>query len=531
MAMAGGDDLGGRRLGQYVLGDLLGSGSFGRVYRARHQHLEIVRAVKVMHGHLAAIPEFRARFLQEARTAAGLAHPRIVVVHDFGVEDGVQYLVMDHVDGAPLLDPAGPRPALLDPTTRGRIGDVASALDHAHGLGVVHRDLKPTNVLVRRRDGHALLTDFGMARALSAPNLTQTVLVVGTYAYMSPEQCEGDVASLTTRSDVYSLAAMLYEIATGEPPFGRGVSAVAGHLERPPPSVRASGRPLPEELDGVFVRGLAKAPGDRYPTAGELAGAFAAVLDRAAAADGTVVDMRPVAAPLPSPVPPEPQAAPTGGQWNWDGWRWVWLPRPAPPRYGPPDSRATLSLVAVGGVVGAMGLDLIGEALDAVAASRPGGSWLDAVAQAVLPFAALCFVVGLVGAAIAVPMWMHRCHRNLPALGATGLTWSPAWAAGGWFVPGANLVVPYLVARELETFAGGRRSRPTILLPLWWAAWVAASVGLLAANLAAGAGRVAGDLAMAADDVLFVVAGALLLVIVWDVTDRQRAAAVGSAST
>ena len=140
---------------------LLPIGDHGRVYRARHVALDVLRAVKVMQGDIAEQPAFRARFLQEARTAAGLSHPNIVAVLDFGVQDGVQYLVMEHVESLTLgerLDrlPVRRRPA--DPTLPKWIHDIAAALDHAHLQGVVHRDLKPSNVLVRTRDERAMLT-------------------------------------------------------------------------------------------------------------------------------------------------------------------------------------------------------------------------------------------------------------------------------------------------------------------------------------------------------------------------------------
>jgi serine/threonine protein kinase len=309
----GGRDLSGQLLGSYRLEGVIGSGAFGRVYRARHVALDVLRAVKVMQGDIADQPAFRARFLQEARTAANLSHPNIVSVFDFGVQEGIQYLVLEYVESLTLgerLDrmPVRRRPEETELTRWLR--DVAAALDHAHLQGVIHRDLKPSNVLVRTSDDRALLTDFGIARALSDQGLTQTGRSMGTYAYMSPEQCQG-ARSLTTVSDVYSLAAMLYEVATGSPPFGRGIASVAGHLERPPPPIRLAAPHLPRQVDAVLAKGLAKAPEDRQRTAGELVAAFlAALLSRSADPPAHVFEpVRPAAVRSAAAgwVPPSPE--------------------------------------------------------------------------------------------------------------------------------------------------------------------------------------------------------------------------------
>jgi hypothetical protein len=205
---------------------------------------------------------------------------------------------------------------------------VASGLDHAHARSVIHRDLKPDNVLVRTSDGRAMVTDFGIARALVDSDLTQTGRAMGTYAYMSPEQCEG-VGDLSTRSDVYSFAAMLYEVVTGEPPFGRGMNAVAGHLGRPVPSVRLTSPNLPGELDAVLGRGLAKSAQARYPTAGALVADFQAVLTRPRTAEDETVTVEDETVLVKPAVPVKPadeevdklyadgQAAHRAGRW-WD---------------------------------------------------------------------------------------------------------------------------------------------------------------------------------------------------------------------
>src|SRR5207247_3608102 len=156
----------GGRLGGYRLEEPVGAGAFGTVYRACDVELGARCAVKVLRDGLAELPEFRSRFLREARVAAALHHPNVVRVHDYGAEHGLQYLVMDHVEATTLADHLArlaPGQRLGDPVVRGAIRDVAAALDYAHGRGVVHLDLKPANVLVRHGDGRALLTDFGVA--------------------------------------------------------------------------------------------------------------------------------------------------------------------------------------------------------------------------------------------------------------------------------------------------------------------------------------------------------------------------------
>jgi serine/threonine protein kinase len=270
----------GRRLGRYQLDRLIGSGGFGAVYLARHADLDVWRAIKVLHEGMADDAGIRARFLREARIAARLSHPNIVSVLEYAIEDGAQYLVMDYVDGftlGSLMSGLEPRRRLADPAVRRALADVAAALDHAHAQGVAHRDLKPSNVLVRRVDGRALLTDFGLARSGFDADLTRTDRSLGTFAYMSPEQCRPG-QTVTTSSDVYSFAAILFEVACGRPPYGHGLAAVAGHLggDQPVASVRDADPNLPGALDDAVSRGLAREPEERFASAGALAGAFLA---------------------------------------------------------------------------------------------------------------------------------------------------------------------------------------------------------------------------------------------------------------
>jgi serine/threonine-protein kinase len=232
-----------------------------------------------MKAPLGERPDFLARFRREAEIATSLRHPAIVRVHEYDVAGEFPFMVMD------LLAPDTlaawiERDDRLAPPIAVWIADVAAALDYAHRHGVVHRDVKPANVLVSHRELHAFVTDFGIARIVDTPGLTRTGLAIGSFSYMSPEQCQGVVHSLDHRADVYSFAAMLFEVATGRVPFGRGPAALSAHLRQPPPSARRINPALPRAIDAVLARGLAKLPGDRYPSAGALAHHFLDELSR-----------------------------------------------------------------------------------------------------------------------------------------------------------------------------------------------------------------------------------------------------------
>ncbi|HZU16333.1 MAG TPA: serine/threonine-protein kinase [Candidatus Dormibacteraeota bacterium] len=288
LAVAG--DLAGRRLGPYLLGERIGAGAHAVVHLGRHRMMGIERAVKVLRRPVAASVD-RERFVREAAIAAGLRHPNVVSLYDCGVEeDGTAYLVMEYVPGPSLaqrlregVPPAGEAVGVAQ--------QVAAALDHAHARGVVHRDVKPANVLLGR-DGVVRVGDFGIA--LAGPDLETSAThleegtpppVQGTPAYMSPEQCDGR-RPLDGRSDVYSLAVVLYEMLTGRTPYGHGRVAIAGHLDGRPPPARRINPYLPEAVDRVLARGLALDPAQRHPTAGSLVADLASALARSPATSG-----------------------------------------------------------------------------------------------------------------------------------------------------------------------------------------------------------------------------------------------------
>jgi eukaryotic-like serine/threonine-protein kinase len=261
--------------GRYELGEILGFGGMSEVHLARDLRLHRDVAVKVLRADLARDPSFYLRFRREAQNAAALNHPSIVAVYDTGEADTptgpLPYIVMEYVDGVTLRDivhtdgPLPPRRAIEI------IADACQALNFSHQNGIIHRDVKPANIMISTTNAVKVM-DFGIARAIadSGNSVTQTAAVIGTAQYLSPEQARGD--SVDARSDVYSLGCVLYEILTGEPPFtGDSPVAVAYQHVREdpvPPSKRHEG--ISADLDAVVLKALAKNPENRYQTAAEM---------------------------------------------------------------------------------------------------------------------------------------------------------------------------------------------------------------------------------------------------------------------
>jgi serine/threonine protein kinase len=285
----------GQQLGNYRIEERLGVGGMGEVYRAIHVHLNRPAAIKVLHSSQAADSSFQARFLREARAAAALSHPNIVEVFDFGEQDGVSYLVMELIPDGSLQRLLRQRSAEKGWTLGlgvDLVRQAAEGLAYAHVHHMVHRDIKPDNLLLQRLDSpdqpdeheiaesyHLKISDFGLARLIDeSGDLTATGMVMGTPTYMSPEQCQG--ADLDGRSDLYSLGVVLYEVATGSPPFrARTLSeAVFKHISEAPPRPRTIQPNLPSALEDVILRCLAKKPADRFATGTELSAALADVL-------------------------------------------------------------------------------------------------------------------------------------------------------------------------------------------------------------------------------------------------------------
>ncbi len=352
----------GRKLGRYVLSRKLGAGGMAEVWEAFDEGLHRSVAVKVVRDEIAGEAEFRERFIREARLAAGLEHPRILPIYDFGTEAGVTYLVMPLLPGGSLRERiAGPMHAeeAID-----CLASIAAALDHAHARGVLHRDVKPSNVLVDA-SGSLLLADFGLAKSTAVSSeLTAAGMVVGTPAYMAPEQAIG--RPVDARADQYALGVLAFELLTGRTPF-RSESPFAvldKHLREAPPPPSTFVPSLPASVDAVLARALAKLPQERFATCREMVEALAGAL-------GVPVPVRPATA-----VRPVGALDPTWIAGSGAAAPPIATPRPSWPP--PPPSNVTLPAPKT-----------------AVTMRRPASSGLPAGAVAAIAVAALLLVGGM----------------------------------------------------------------------------------------------------------------------------------------
>ena len=260
----------GQTIGAYRIINQIGQGGMATVFKAYHAAMDRYVAIKVLPRQLAESAEFSGRFQQEARIIANLEHAHILPVHDYGEADGFTYLIMRYMDAGTLKDRMKAGPLALNEIDR-LFSQLADALDYAHSKGVVHRDLKPANVLVDAR-GSVFLTDFGIAKLLeSSSQFTSTGAMVGTPAYMSPEQVTD--TDVDGRSDLYSLGIILYEILTGRLPFSADstTSLINARLTMPIPEVRSVQSNVPAAWQEVVGKALARNPADRYQSVGEFA--------------------------------------------------------------------------------------------------------------------------------------------------------------------------------------------------------------------------------------------------------------------
>ncbi|MBS9534902.1 protein kinase [Mycobacterium sp. M1] len=416
------DSRAGSQFGPYLLRRLLGRGGMGEVYEAVDTRKGRVVALKLISEQFSGNPVFRERMRREADEAGRLNEPHVVPIHDYGEIDGLMYLDMRLIDGVDLstmLKRFGPLS-----TTRAVaiVSQIAAALDAAHANGVMHRDVKPENILITR-DDFAYLVDFGIARAATDPGLTQTGTAMGTYNYMAPERFSG--GEVTYRADIYSLACVLCECLTGTPPYAAQSieQAVGAHLTAPAPRPsQLTGGRVPAALDEVIARGMAKNPQDRYRSAGELAIAAQQALAGPAPAQGATtawrgeprygptdaVDtsaetmMRPAIPGVDhSGRPPQPAA----GQGAWRGTPAAPAPAGPPPRvdFSSPAQRVSAGVpwyqrkpILIGAAALVAVIALVGFLV-----SRPShGSSTSASGQTVLPFEGINFRLSPGGVAL-----------------------------------------------------------------------------------------------------------------------------------
>ena len=290
----------GSELAGYRVTGLLGRGGMGFVYEAEHLLLKRKAAVKTLAPDLGGGADFKERFIRESQTVAAIDHPNIIPIYDAGEIDGLVYIAMRYVKGPDLeqLIAAGGTNEPLEALSM--LEQVAGALDAAHAHEIIHRDVKPPNVMVEDGSGRIYLMDFGIAKQGGARGLTQAGVFVGTVDYASPEQIEAK--EITAAADIYAFGGVLYQALTGKKPYERDtdVAVMFAHMTEPPPKVSEARPELPEALDAVIARAMARAPADRFATCREAIEAA-----RAALGESVVVSMpsAPAAAAAPEPAP------------------------------------------------------------------------------------------------------------------------------------------------------------------------------------------------------------------------------------
>ena len=320
---------------QYELGEEVGRGGMGIVYRAKDRRLKRLVAVKLLPPELAFRPDIRSRFLREAETAAQLSHPNIVPIYSVGEHDNLVFFVMAFVSGATLAQRMQSEGRLGADETRRILCEVGTALAYAHARGVVHRDIKPDNILLDSDTGRPMVTDFGIARAVSGESsgevtgigaghsrLTATGMAIGTPAYMAPEQCAGE-REIDGRTDLYALGVVGYQMLTGALPFSASSTAalLVKHLTEPPIPLTERRADVPPDLERAIMMLLEKDPEDRFPSAGAFVAALETrvVPERARPSGNERLTMRNAAAPAQFSGHAEAVAAPTSEEMQrWD---------------------------------------------------------------------------------------------------------------------------------------------------------------------------------------------------------------------
>ncbi|HYI43854.1 MAG TPA: protein kinase [Actinomycetota bacterium] len=307
----------GTRIGGYEIESLLGRGGMGVVYKARHLRLGRMVALKILAPELAADENFRTRFVRESQMAASIDHPNVIPVYDADEIEGELFLAMRYVDGTDLKQVIEQDGALEPDKALLVISQIGGALDAAHANGLIHRDIKPGNVLVGLADTgseHVYLTDFGLTKHSSSHSgLTATGAFVGTIDYIAPEQIEGK--SVDARTDIYALGCVLYELLTGRVPFQKDadVAVMYAHLMDPRPKVTEANPALPGAVDAVLDKAMARDPDDRYASAGAMVADLRAALGQTSSPVAVPTPPR-QQAPAPSIEPPVHVATPVSSQ-------------------------------------------------------------------------------------------------------------------------------------------------------------------------------------------------------------------------
>lgn len=277
-------DLAGKTWGRFQIVEERGRGGMAVVYKAYDSVLQRTVALKILAPQLAANEEFTRRFRREAITSANLRHPNIVVIYDVGTQDQFQYIVMEFLEGPTLQEDIREKGALPLDRVLFLLWQLSSALDYAHGQRLVHRDVKPANVILGSED-HVTLTDFGLVKAARDQRITIQGAAIGTLKYMSPEQAAGQ--ELDHRSDVYSLGVVAYEMLSGETPFAGKTPYQTLHnlMHKPPPPLIKLNPHVSPQVERAVYRALAKQPMERFSSAGELVHALASAADLGQAVD------------------------------------------------------------------------------------------------------------------------------------------------------------------------------------------------------------------------------------------------------
>jgi serine/threonine protein kinase len=530
----GPDPAAGTEVAGYRIAEQVGSGGMGVVYRAEETGLGgRPVALKLLPPALAGDPDFRARFLREMRVAAAIDHPNIVPIYRAGEDRGLLYLAMRYVHASDLRRALETEGRMEPDRVLAILEQVARALDAAHARGLVHRDVKPGNILLAPPvlDGdpeHVYLVDFGLARADSDDrSIAGGGSFLGTPRYAAPEQAAGQ--PVDGRTDGYALGCVLYECLTGRPPFpgGSNEAVLLAHLEAAPPQVTAVRPDLPPAIDQVVARAMAKAPEDRFPSCRALVAAARQALAPGSRSSRSPSSRSPSSWSPGTPEPHPPAPAPPVGERSPAGNRepqavhsppdgGAWAGSPAPGAWG----NAGRGLAAPAGALhGYLPLRRPGRRVRVVlwvaillalvsAAANVG----DTEAVRVLfgegaSTGALYLWVGLVQAAwflVTAGCWLawnRRAYLNLPALGARRLRFRPWWAVGAWLVPVFSLFRPKQVMNDIwrasdpdlpPDQADAWRRRPVAELLGWW--WLAFLASVLVRSVTTEAVHAAADL-------------------------------------